>query len=198
MARGQPLDFDSVSRAAAPQADDGSMEHTGREPARAPARQSARPYVAPEPHLRYELLPEEIPEGMEAQWVAISVKGAPIPSLSRFYRGGWVPAQAGQFARLSGYGTEYPQQLIEAGLVKNVGASDPVLDDDKSQILMLRPKEIGQKATRRRTQEARDLVATQMERLSLNSRRTIGDRTQFQRQFANPDHTPDIASAQEI
>lgn len=196
MARGQPLEFDQVARVASRHDDDAPA--ITREPGREPARKSARPYVAPEPHLRYELLPEEIPADMEAQWVAISVKGAPIPSLSRFYRGGWIPAQASEFARLSGFGTAYPQQLIDAGLVKNVSASDPVLDDDRSQILMLRPKELGEKAVRRRKQEARDLVDTQMSRLSLSSRRTIGDRTEVRRQFANPDQIPELASAQEI
>lgn len=199
MARGQPIDFDALTASqqrAAP--DDEAVPVAVREPARESARTPVRAYSTPEPHLRYEIDPRDIPSDMEAQWVAVTVKGAQIRSIDRFYRSGWMPARAADFPALSGYGTKYPEQLITAGLVKNVGAEDPVLDDDKSQILMLRPKELGIRAADRRKREANDLVATQFERLQIDSRRRIGSRTEVRRQFANPDTVPDIATAQEI
>jgi hypothetical protein len=195
MARGQPINFDDMG-GSPPDPHEVSAESAEREPTRVEARQMARPYSPPEPHQRYEIDPRDIPPGMDAQWVVLTVKGAPGPNLGRYYRNQWIPAAAADFPHLSGYGTVFPDQLVDAGLITNVKANDPVLDEDKTQILMLRPKEITQKAEQIRKREAQELVATQMERLSVSSRRHIRDRTEVRRQFANAD--AELAQAGEI
>lgn len=203
MARGTPIDFDTVAAAARPPVIDNDdppevPEAAAREPARVSARVAARRYEQPEPHLRYQLDPEEIPAGMVAQWVATKVKGAPTGTASAFYRAGWEPAEAKDFPRLSGYGTDFPQNLIDRGLIQNVKPDDLVTNDDASLVLMLCPKENVQKAAQKRKRDADDLVHTQFDRLQVESRRRVGARTEVRRGYANPDVTPDTANAQEI
>lgn len=188
MARGQPIDFDTMpgeTGAEAPTPVAEAAAPSGRDTQRASSRQPTRMFTPIEPHLRYELHPHEIPADMEAQWVVLSVKGAPGPNLGRYYQNGWMPALAKDYPRLSGFGIKYPDQLIRAGLIKETQDDDPVLDDDKSQILMVRPKEYGVRAEAARRNDAVSLVETQMDRLQLHSRRHIRDRTEFRRQHVN-------------
>ncbi len=157
-----------------------------QEPVRIESRRSER-YTVPEPHERFELYPEEVPSGMDPTWQPISIMGQPNEKLAQFYRAGWQPAAAKDFPRVSGYGVEYPQAMIDAGLLRNVEANAPVLLDN--QILLLRPKELSVRAERRRNRDAVDQVTTQMNRLSQAYRSARGVGVQ-RRHAPMPDMAP--------
>lgn len=163
------------------------MEDMDREPARGSARQPERYYTPPEPHEKYHIDPRDIPADMKAQWVAVTIKGAKNGALTEYWRGGWRPAHAKDFPAQSGYGIDYPEELIAGGFAEQVKPDSPVEKDGL--MLMLRPKRASELAEQRRERDARELVNTQMQRLSLSSRRHIRDRTQVEvgRQYVNVD-----------
>lgn len=134
-----------------------------REPTRTSERSSARGYQVPEPHEKYELFEEEIPAGMDAMWLPTRIAGMPNPQVSQYYRAHWQPAAAKDFPRVSGFGTEFPEAMIAAGLLENVKPDAPIVIDD--QMLVLRPKEFSAKAMRQHRKATDDQVANQMARL---------------------------------
>jgi hypothetical protein len=165
----------------------GGDEPMERTPARQSARQPERFYVPPEPHEKYHIDPRDIPAGFDAQWVAVTIKGAKNGALTDYWRGGWRPARAEQFPDQSGYGIEFPKELIDAGYAEQVKPESPVEKD--GQMLMMRPKQASIAADERRKRNAAELVQTQMQRLSLSSRRHIRERTEVSvgRQYLNVD-----------
>lgn len=158
-----------------------------REPARFSERVMERPYMQPEPHTKYEIAAEDIPPGMDAMWLPTKIAGAPNPQVGQYYRAGWQPARAEDFPYHSGYGVQYPEMMVEAGLLEIVKADAPVIIDD--QMLVLRPRELSARANRARQQEAHNQVENQMRRLRQVSR-TFRD-TRIQRSHAPmPDQAP--------
>lgn len=151
-----------------------------REPARTPSRSSARMYRAPEAFEKYEVYPEEIPEGMDLQWLPTKIAGAPNPKVGQYYRAGWMPAKSEDFPRISGFGTEFPEAMIAAGLLENVKGEAPIVIDD--QMLVMRRKEVSRRAEHERINEARSQVDNQMRRLQQASRAFRG--TEIRRQHA--------------
>jgi len=143
-----------------------------RESARVTARTQARAYRPPEPHEKYELLDDEFPPGMDLMWLPITIAGAPNEKVGQYYRAGWEPARAESFARISGFGTEYPDSMIRAGYLKNIEADAPVVID--GQMLVLRPKELSRRAAREHANLADSQVANQMARLQQSYRNARG------------------------
>lgn len=145
-------------------------------PARESARQServpARGYHRPEPHEKYELLPEEFPPGMDLNWLPITIAGAPNDKVGEHYREGWQPVTAETVPRISGYGTQYPESMIKAGLLKNVEPDAPIIID--GQMLVMRPQELSRRAARENASAANSQVANQMARLSQSYRNARG------------------------
>lgn len=140
-----------------------------REPARKSARRPERMYQAPEPHEKYELYDEEKPEGMDWMWLPTSVAGAPNSRvMAQCYRAGWQPAKAADFPRISGFGVEYPEEMIDAGLLENVKPNAPIVIDE--QMLVLRPMELSKKYERAQKTAAAEQVDNQMRRLRQASR----------------------------
>ena len=150
----------------------GVEEISSRESARTSARVSTRDYLPPEPHEKYELLPEEFPPGMDLMWLPTKIAGMPNDKVGQYYRARWEPAKAEDFPRLSGFGTDYPQAMIDAGLLDNVRADAPVIIDD--QMLVMRPKELSRRAAKARAAAADDQVANQMARLNQAYRNARG------------------------
>ncbi len=150
-----------------------------RASARTSARVSVRDYRPPEPHEKYELLPEEFPPGMDLMWLPTKIAGMPNDKVGQYYRARWEPAKAEDFPRLSGFGTEYPQAMIDAGLLDNVRPDAPVIIDD--QMLVMRPKELSRRAAQARASAADEQVKNQMTRLSQAYRnaRGVGVKRQF-------------------
>ncbi len=139
---------------------------------RVSARRPVRDYTPPEPHEKYELLPDEFPDGMDLMWLPTKIAGMPNDKVAQYYRAGWQPARAEDFPRLSGFGTDYPQAMIDAGLLDIVRPDAPVITDD--QMLVMRPKEMTRRAERARAAAANDQVANQMQRLSQAYRNARG------------------------
>ena len=157
------------------------VEEIARESARTSSRVSVRDYTPPEPHEKYELLPDEFPSGMDLMWLPTKIAGMPNDKVGQYYRAHWQPAKAEDFPRLSGYGTEYPQAMIEAGLLDNVRADAPVIIDD--QMLVMRPKELSRRAAKARASAADEQVANQMARLqqAYRNARGVGVKRNFGR-----------------
>ena len=151
-----------------------------RAPARESSRSSARMYQAPEAHEKYEVWPDEIPAGTDLMWLPTKIAGAPNPKVSQYYRAGWMPAAAKDFPRISGHGVDFPQAMIDAGLLENVKPDAPIVIDD--QMLVMRPKEISRRAERERVSDANQQVENQMRRLQQTSRNFRG--TEIRRQHA--------------
>lgn len=121
-------------------------------------------FYAPEPHQKYAIPESRRKPDMDYLWLPTQVFGMPNDrSIMEHYRMGWVPATAEEFPDISGYGTKYPQQLIDRGLVRNVEAGD-VLDVD-GLILMERPLELSIQGRKHAEREAADRVNNQMRRL---------------------------------
>lgn len=151
-----------------------------REPSRTSARSSARMYRAPESHEKYEVWPEEIPDGMDLQWLPTKIAGMPNPKVGQYYRAGWMPAKSEDFPRVSGYGVDFPEAMIAAGLLENVKSDAPIVIDD--QMLVMRRKELSVRAERESIEEAKGQVNNQMRRLQQASRAFRG--TEIKRQHA--------------
>lgn len=164
------------------------VEEIARQSARTSARASARDYQVPEPHERYELRPEEFPPGMDLMWLPTKIAGMPNDKVAQYYRAHWQPAKAEDFPRLSGYGTDYPQAMIEAGLLDNVRADAPVIIDD--QMLVMRPKELSRRAAKARANDADNQVANQMARLQQSYRNARGVGVQRGKFGKLPDMAP--------
>lgn len=152
----------------------GSMAPMGveREPSRESSRAPSRGYLPPEPHEKYELYPDEHPDGMDLMWLPTKIAGMPNPQVAQYYRAGWQPAAAKDFPRISGFGTEFPQAMIDAGLLETVRPDAPVVIDD--QMLVLRPKELSRRAHQNNKRAADDMVANQMARLKQAYRNAPG------------------------
>ena len=151
-----------------------------REPARTSARRSERVYTPPEPHEKYLLYPEEIPVGMDAMWLPTKIAGQPNDKAGQCFRAGWQPAAAKDFQRISGFGVDYPQSMIDAGLLEIVKPDAAIIVDD--QMLVLRPKELSRRAKEQNDRLASDQVENQMRRLRQASRNFRG--TEVRRQHA--------------
>lgn len=151
-----------------------------REPARESARRSTRSYAPPEAHEKYEVYPEEMPAGMDLMWLPTRIAGMPNPQVGQYYRAGWQPAASKDFPRISGYGVDFPQAMIDAGLLENAKPDAPIVVDD--QMLVMRPMEASRRAAHDRTERAKAQVNNQMARLQQASREFRG--TQIQRRFA--------------
>ena len=156
----------------APMGIDDERAPIGRESSRQSSRSPARAYLPPEPHEKYELLPEEFPSDMDLNWLPITIAGAPNDKVGQHYRAGWQPARAEDFKRISGYGVEYPPSMIKAGLLQNVEADAPVIID--GQMLVMRPKELSLRAARQQANDADSQVANQMARLNQSYRNARG------------------------
>lgn len=156
---GSPHDYDPAS--------------TGRQSSRVSERQSARPYTPPEPHLKYEIPEDRRDPSKDYLWLPTHIVGAPNPRISEYYRAGWIPSTAEQFPEISGYGTEYPQKLVDLGLLTPIQASDPLIKDNM--MLVERPISKSAEARRREREEARDRVDTQMRALHAQYRTNFSD-----------------------
>lgn len=163
------------------------MSDMQREPARQPSRQTSRPYLQPEPHNKYEIPADQIPPGMDAMWLPTKIAGMPNPQVAQYYRAGWQPARAQDFPEQSGYGVDFPQMMIDAGLLENVKADAPVIIDD--QMLVLRPRELSVRAHQQRAKQADEQVDIQMRRLRQVSRTFRG--TEIRRRHGP---APDLGS----
>lgn len=159
--RGTPQIAASLSDEPNPFDDD---DVPGRKPERAPERM----FTAPEPHEKYHLYPDEIPDDMDACWLPTRIAGQVNEKIGNFYRAGWMPAKAKDFPRVSGFGVEYPEEMIEAGLLENAKPNSPIIIDD--QMLVLRSKELSRRANRQRNRDAVDQVENQFRRLKQASR----------------------------
>lgn len=159
-----------------------------REPSRQSARRAAR-YTVPEPHEKFEIPPHMIPKGMDPLWLPVTIAGAPNPLVGDYYRAGWQPAAASDFPELSGYGTEYPESMVSRGLLKNVGAEEPIVKDGL--MLVLRPKELSAAAREYEKSEANAQVDNQMRRLKQASRAWRGTEIKRGRYAPMPDTRPD-------
>ena len=156
-------------------------EGLDREPSRHSDRSSERMYQRPEPHEKYHLDDSEIPEGMDMMWLPTAVAGQPNARIvTECYREGWRPSAAKDFARISGYGVEFPQEMIEMGLLENVKPDAPIVIDD--QMLVQRPKQLSQRYYARAHEQAVGQVDNQMRRLRQASRGFRG--TEIKRQHA--------------
>lgn len=155
--------------------------------ARQPVRRESRPYVPPPPHRKYHIDPRDIPPGMDALWLPTRIGGEPNRQVGQYYRSGWQPATAEMFPEISGYGVEFPANMVEAGLLENVRADAPIVVDD--QMLVLRPKELSRAAAAEHERQSHDQVAIQMQRLKQVSRDFRG--TEIRRRHAPmPDMAP--------
>lgn len=150
------------------------LDDLQREPSRTTSRVSSRPYTPPQPYEKFHLDENEIPQGMDAFWLPTKTLGQPMNrEVGHYYKAGWRPAKAADVPRVSGYGTDYPQELIDAKLIDVVGAESPVIIDDL--MLVFRPKEQSAKAHARREQDANSQVRNQFKRLQMAYRHQGGD-----------------------
>jgi hypothetical protein len=170
-------------RGATPQIADGL--HSERQPSRQSARSSARIYTPPEPHEKFHLDADEIPSDMDAMWLPTRIAGAPNDKVGQYFRAGWQPAAAKDFERISGYGVEYPQSMIDAGLLENIKPDAAIIVDD--QMLVLRPKELSQRAKKQLDALAGDQVDNQMRRLRQASRAFRGTEIKYRQHAPLPD-----------
>jgi hypothetical protein len=157
---------------------------------RAESRVTAGKY---EPHEKYHIDPADFPADCDCQWMPTTLKGMPITEVERCLASGWVLARACDFPAISGYGQKHLQPLIDSGRIKAIDADAPVERD--SQILLVRPREMSDRADAQRLKEAREQVDLQGQRLYSASQRAIGEkRTEFRhgRQYANPDTMPEF------
>lgn len=120
-------------------------------------------YQPPQAHQKYEIYEDEMPPGQDLMWLPTKIAGMSNPRVGQYYRAGWMPAKAEEFPRVSGYGVDFPQAMIDAGLLENVPADAPIVIDD--QMLVMRPKEISKQAERERISDANAQVDNQMRRL---------------------------------
>ena len=137
----------------------------GREPARVLAR-APQYFTPPEAHEKYEIPLDEQDPSKDYFWAPTRIAGQPNPKLSQYYRAGWQPEAASNFPRISGYGTEYPKSMIDRGLLHNVGADEPVVNDNDDLMLLSRAKEMSRAARKRDAEVAHRQVINQMERLN--------------------------------
>lgn len=156
-----------------------------REESRSSSRTSSRMYQAPEAHEKYEVWPEEIPSGMDLQWLPTRIAGAPNPQVMQYYRAGWQPAKSSDFSRISGFGVDVSPAMLDAGLLEIVKGDAPVVVDD--QMLVMRPKELTLKAERQRNTAADEMVVNQMRRLQQTSRAFKGTEIKHGRFAPMPD-----------
>lgn len=142
---------------------------------RAPSREQSRAmtrYSRPEPHQKYELLPEEIPDGMDAMWLPTTIAGQPNREVMNYHMDGWEPATAAQVPRLSGYGQQYPESMLKSGVVAVPDADSPVQIDGL--MLVFRDKELSARAHAQREREAGSQVRNQFARLRQTYRSSGG------------------------
>jgi hypothetical protein len=121
-------------------------------------------YLAPLPHEKYQI-PEELRDpDMDYLWLPSSIFGEPNKrAIAQHFRMGWVPAQAKDFPHISGYGADYPAELVARGLVDNVRPDD-ILEVD-GLMLVQRPLAVSQMARKQMAAEAADRVNNQFRRL---------------------------------
>ena len=169
-------------RGAPPQADG---LHSERQPSRQSSRSSARVYTPPEPHEKFHLDESEIPEDMDAMWLPTRIAGQPNDKVGQYFRAGWQPGAAKDFPRISGFGIDYPQSMIDAGLLENVKPDAAIIVDD--QMLVLRPKEMSQRAKKQMETLAGDQVDNQMRRLRQASRAFRGTEIKYRQHAPLPD-----------
>ena len=140
------------------------VEPPTREPARSAARQPARFFTAPEAHEKYHIPVEMMDPAYDYMWQPTVIAGQPNQrKLSEFHRSGWDFAKSSDFAELSGYGVEYPQAMVDRGLLHVVSADEPMEVD--GQILLMRPKELSKAARKKDAERAYSQVENQMKRL---------------------------------
>ncbi len=144
-----------------------------REPSRMSDRVPSRAYSPPEPHEKYALFEEEIPPNMDAKWLPTKIMGAENRDVMEAHKSGWIPARASDIPRISGYGVEYPQALIDAKLVTPIGAEAPIVIDDL--MLVFRPVELSERARRAQQKASGEQVRNQMRRLQQAYRHSGGD-----------------------
>ena len=109
-----------------------------RTPSRTDTRVPAR-FVPKEPHEKFDITQECIPEGLEAEWKALEIMGmSNRQHMINQFQAGWVPARAADFPAESGYGIDFGQAVVDLGLMKVTKPDDPIVKN--GQMLMLRPK----------------------------------------------------------
>lgn len=157
-----------------------------RTPSRADSRTPAR-FVPKEPHEKFDISQENVPEGLIAEWKAYQIMGmSNRDHMVSLFQAGWMPARAADFPNESGYGVDFGQAVMDLGLIKAAGADDPIIKN--GQMLMLRPKELVDAAQRHDKAAANNQVDTQIKRLALNSKRAIGkERTKASRSYVDDD-----------
>jgi hypothetical protein len=175
-------------------------------PVRDPSRTVARDYYRQEsritignyePHQKYHIDSADFPEGCSCVWVPGSLLGMPLGVLEKYLANGWVLARACDFPAISGFGKQWPKALIDAGRAKPVEA-DALVERD-TQILLVRPTALSERAEEDRLAGAREQVSLQEQRLYSSSIRAglkAGNgpgTTEFRhgRQYANPDTFPE-------
>lgn len=179
-------DTSAVPHRNTPSRPPGSEALDGRSSARASSRNSARAdYTPPEPHEKFHLFDEEIPDGMDAMWLPITVAGQPNGKVNELFRAGWEVARAEQVPRLSGFGHEYPEAMVRAGLLKNTEADEPVIVD--TQMLVFRPLELSRRAKAVEQRHSAEQVDNQMRRLRMTSRKFSQTETTRGRYAPMPD-----------
>lgn len=157
-----------------------------RTPSRADSRVPTR-FIPKEPHEKFDISQECIPEGLEAEWKALEIMGmSNRQHMINQFQSGWYPARAADFPSESGYGVNFGQAVMDLGLMKPTGADDPIVKN--GQMLMLRPKELVDAAKRHDKAAANAQVDTQIKRLALNSKRSVGkERTKASRSYVDDD-----------
>lgn len=157
-----------------------------RTPSRADARVPSR-FVPKEPHEKFDISMEHVPEGLEAEWKALEIMGmSNRQHMINQFQAGWTPARAADFPLESGYGVDFGKAVMDLGLMKPTGPDDPIVKN--GQMLMLRPKELVDAAKRHDKAAANQQVDTQIKRLALNSKCAVGkERTKASRSYVDDD-----------
>jgi len=155
-------------------------------------RSMARPDPAPTGRLKYHIDKKDYIDGCDHVWVAVKTNGMETGALKEYRGKGWVAARACDFPQLSGYGDDPGEALRRGGYAPDEQADDIIEID--GQLLMLRNAELSKEAEAERLRKAHEQVDTQMKRLELASRRSLGSKAadlmkvQYGRQYANPDN----------
>jgi hypothetical protein len=179
-----------------------SQRDSKRMPAREYYRSMARRDPIPTAEFKYHIAKADYVPDCDHVWVPIRINGMDSGQLRLYLSNGWVPARACDFEKLSGFGQHIPGAIERSGYVPNVQADDPVERD--GQMLFVRPEELSVRSDDERLRDARLQVDTQMRRLEMASRRSLGSKAedlmkvQYGRQYANPDQFKDIASERDV